>query len=246
MKIREQYLSKWRGIAAITPYYQKNGRSGSQIHYSDGYTEFYNYRCDWIAKQLAQKFGTTMELSRQMAGQVLDSANIRKPPLVMHENFCLVPLKLRNVPKGRNVSTLGYVVLQYVKKLEHAPDGNTTVLFHKSTPPLHILQRVASVERQMNLAWMVQEQFDETKRKLHCEAKIRWVEAPEEPMIVEAVEIAFDDFDEMEIFGNVQKSDTDFEDYTYDEYSAYDDFDDYEIDDYDFEEYDRYDDLDAW
>ncbi len=166
MRVTEQYITRWHHIVAITPYYRANGRTGSLVHYADGRTERYPYRCEWLVEQLAKYFFTTTELAKERAKAMFDGADVRKVPLALQPDFCLVPLKSRNAER-KGHGTAGYVVLQQIKRLQHAPDGNTMLYFLSTdAAPLHILQRAASTEKQINLAWMVQEQYNEEQRQL--------------------------------------------------------------------------------
>lgn len=148
-KLLEPVPENWRDIEIIYPYYRKNGRTATVVQYADGTEQYYNCTALRVVEQLADYFYTTVAQSRRTAARWLGSNHTRKCPLVLHKDMVLVRVKVRE-PVG-SASTLGYVVMRQLNRVEEGPARTAELVFHSGNRKL-ILQQKRSVESQMELA----------------------------------------------------------------------------------------------
>ena len=156
---REDYPKRWRQILLIRPYYRADGRTACVIVYVDGSSEEVYCRCEQVVTELADYFYTTVALARKLARRVLGEDKERKVPILLHEEFCLVPLKFRE-ERQKNNSTIGYVVLRHVGRIYHHLSG-TQIQFLDSHVQINIPQGRATVLKQLNRARRLQHGFQQ-------------------------------------------------------------------------------------
>lgn len=116
-----RYQTDWQSICAILPAYLPDGTNGTEVCYLDGTRETVGARLCWVLDDLLGYLRTSQAVLARQSRKLL-GARARRVPLVLHEQFCLVPVKGR-VILGANDSTLGYVVLHHVRQVTPEPDG---------------------------------------------------------------------------------------------------------------------------
>lgn len=167
MEKRGDYQKRWRQILLIRPYYRADGRTASKILYLDGSSDDLYCRCEQVVAELAQFFYTTISLAQKRASKLLGESKERKVPILLHEDFCLVPLKFRE-EKQKNTGTIGYVVLRHVTEVEHHLSG-VRIHFRNSKEHFDIPQRRATVTKQLKRARLLHYNFQQEQRSLEQE-----------------------------------------------------------------------------
>lgn len=152
------FLAKWQKIIAITPYYMENGRTGCIVRYDNSEIEKFDCRCERLVEALANKFNVTLEQVRLKSIMWLGKGALRKPPLLLNENFCLIQVKCR-AENQRNSGTLGYVVLRKVLTVLFHANAGSQVLFHKKGYLLEITQKKESVDKQLQMGKLLVEKY---------------------------------------------------------------------------------------
>lgn len=151
MKNESMYLSRWRKILYLKPYYRAGQASGTIVCYEDGSQEKLPHGCRQVVMMLAKKFFITVELAHSRSEMWLGGTPRRKLPLVLHEQFCLVPIKFRE-ENQRNDGTLGYIVLHKFRSVSQHPVNGSYLQFRKMERQEHIPQNYATVHKQIDLA----------------------------------------------------------------------------------------------
>lgn len=167
METRGDYQKRWRQILLIRPYYRADGRTASKIFYLDGSSDDLYCRCEQVVAELAQVFYTTVPLAQKRASKLLGESKERKVPILLHEDFCLVPLKFRE-EKQKNTGTIGYVVLRHVTEVEHHLSG-VRLHFRNSKVHADIPQRRVTVTKQLKRAGLLLYNFQQEQSRLEQE-----------------------------------------------------------------------------
>ena len=110
-----RYKTHWQQICAVLPVYLPDGTNGTEILYLDGSTEQIPVRlCSVLDDMLFHLRSSVSVLTRQ--SRTVLGQNARRVPLVLKQEFCLVPVKGRE-KIGRYDAVTGYVVLHHAEQL---------------------------------------------------------------------------------------------------------------------------------
>lgn len=113
-----RYKYDWHKICAILPVYLRDGTNGTQIIYDGGTCETVPNRVQWVLDDLLGYLHTSREVLVHQCKQYM-SKDARRVPLIVSEEFSLMPVKGREeLCKGD--STVGYIV---TKKLMYFVSG---------------------------------------------------------------------------------------------------------------------------
>ena len=119
-----RYKQEWRIICAIMPAYLADGTNGTAIMYIDGSVEEVARRLCWVLDDLLGYLKSSKDVLRKQSCDVL-GREARRVPLVLSADFCLIPVKGREII-GEHDSTVGYIVYHHVEKI-HPADGGPEV-----------------------------------------------------------------------------------------------------------------------
>ncbi len=130
-----RYKREWRSICAMLPKYLADGTNGTVIYYMDGSVEKVDKRLVWVLDDLLGHLGSSKELLHKKSLEYLEEPDARRLPLVVDDDFCLVPVKGRKTIKAAD-RAVGYIVLQYVQAVQtvehetlvHLEQDNTIVV----------------------------------------------------------------------------------------------------------------------
>ncbi len=140
----------WRNMEMLSPYYLRSGRTATIVQYDAGKEEYFNRLPARVVEELAGYFLVSMRLARQKALDWLGNGAGRKPPLVLHPDLTLFPVKCRQVTHP-NHTTLGYVALDQLQHVEQGTGGRTRLTF-RSGNTYEVLQGKRSLLHAMNMA----------------------------------------------------------------------------------------------
>ncbi|MBE6113120.1 MAG: hypothetical protein E7195_08940 [Peptococcaceae bacterium] len=116
-----RYKTHWQQICAVLPVYLPDGTNGTEILYLDGSTEQIPVRlCSVLDDMLFHQRSSVSVLTRQ--SRTVLGKNARRVPLVLKQEFCLVPVKGRE-KIGRYDAVTGYVVLHHAEQLIQDESG---------------------------------------------------------------------------------------------------------------------------
>lgn len=148
----EIVLKNWNKITAIIPYLGNNNQKGAAVCYSNGtYNTFPNHTCNWLLDRLAKQLFTSIQKARTESIHILGEGSLKKPPLVLHEQLCLIQLYFP-VCTSRYSSSSGYVALKNIHTvMEHELGGSRIVLFPKKMV-LECSQKKRSIDQQIKMA----------------------------------------------------------------------------------------------
>ncbi len=122
--------TEWRQICAILPAYLPDGANGTIILYLDGTREEIPNRLCWVLDDLLGYLKSSTAILMKQSRRIL-GRTARRVPLVLNREFCLVPVKGREVTSRCDGAT-GYAVLRHVQKLITGETGSR-ILFNGGT-----------------------------------------------------------------------------------------------------------------
>ena len=158
-----RYKREWRDICALLPAYLPDGANGSYILYEDGSVEQVNYRLSWVIDDLLAYWCSNKVLLQQQSCQIaaqLGNRHQRRIPLVLREDFCLVPVRAR-LTSSRNHGANGYVLLNKVKEISQQKEQMGCKISFQNQVELEVLDSMRTLKGNLQLAAKMQEYLRE-------------------------------------------------------------------------------------
>lgn len=106
----------------MLPVYLDDGTNGTEITYLDGSREQIAKRLCWVLDDLLFSLRSSTDVLTRQSRSFLGK-NARRVPLVLKQEFSLVPVKGRE-KVGEYDTITGYVVLHHVEKLMSGDNGS--------------------------------------------------------------------------------------------------------------------------
>jgi len=140
-------------IYALLPAYLTGGTNGTLLYYADGTVEQEDTRLCWVLDKLlgyrCSSKGLLQQQSRwllEQLGQPLE----RRLPLLLAQDFCLVPVRAR-LPQSRNHAADGYVVHSVVTAVAENDNGPGSVILLKNGQQLLVLDSLRTLRKNLQL-----------------------------------------------------------------------------------------------
>ena len=150
-----RYKRDWQNICALMPSYLEDGTNGTVVTYLDNSTEAVYYRLPWVLDDLLGYLRTSRAVLTKQSRAYLGK-QARRVPLLASPQFCLVPVKGREV-YNKYEQVTGYVVLRHVEDV--IPDGATNRVYFTGGHYITVLDMTETLWHNLNMAKEMKEKL---------------------------------------------------------------------------------------
>ena len=150
-----RYKRDWQNICALMPSYLEDGTNGTVVTYLDNSTEAVYYRLPWVLDDLLGYLRTSRAVLTKESRACLGK-QARRVPLLASPQFCLVPVKGREV-YNKYEQVTGYVVLRHVEDV--IPDGATNRVYFTGGQYITVLDMTETLWHNLNTAKEMKEKL---------------------------------------------------------------------------------------
>ena len=150
-----RYKRDWQNICALMPSYLEDGTNGTAITFADNSKELISYRLPWVLDDLLGYLRTSRAVLTKQSRAYLGK-QARRVPLLASPQFCLVPVKGREV-YNKYEQVTGYVVLGHVEDV--IPDGATNRVYFTGGHYITVLDMTETLWHNLNTAKEMKEKL---------------------------------------------------------------------------------------